>query len=80
MTDLRTAAQQALEALKNGARVWDAVGFLEAALKQPSCEWRGLTKGEINDGREQLLTEDLCNWSFRKGVEFAEAALKEKNL
>jgi len=46
----------------------------------PRREWRGLTEGEINDGREQLPTEDLCNWSFRKGVEFAEAALKEKNL
>ena len=42
-------------------------------------QWRDLTDEEISDGREQLPTEDLCGWSFRKGVEFAEAKLKEKN-
>jgi len=42
-------------------------------------EWRGLKEWEINDGLDQLPTKDLCNWSFRQGVYFAEAALKEKN-
>jgi hypothetical protein len=42
-------------------------------------EWRGLKEWEINDGFDQLPTEDVCSWSFRKGVYFAEAALKEKN-
>jgi hypothetical protein len=44
-----------------------------------SREWRGLKEWEINDGLDQLPTEDVCSWSFRKGVYFAEAALKEKN-
>ena len=45
----------------------------------PRREWRGLKEWEINDGLDQLPTEDVCSWSFRKGVYFAEAALKEKN-
>jgi len=45
----------------------------------PRREWRGLKEWEINDGREQLPSEDLCNWSFRQGVYFAEKALKERN-
>jgi len=126
MADLRTAAQQALEALEKyrhmmfieaGCRFGDgdaATDALRAALAQqeqepkawmltddsgmrfvsvdrphpdfvplyttpPRREWRGLKEWEINDGRDQLPTEDLCNWSFRQGVYFAEAALKEKN-
>jgi len=147
MTDLRTAAQQALEALEfDGFTPEDAthchyttraITALRAALEQPelcSCgdrakgkcpgewepgcdlgnnqafarrvplkqepqcmahgecfgglciypsrsgrEWRGLSEEEINDGLDQLPTEDLCNWSFRKGVYFAEAALRGKN-
>ena len=42
-------------------------------------EWRGLKEWEINDGLDQLPTEDLCNWSFRMGVYFAEAVLRSKN-
>jgi hypothetical protein len=82
MTDLREAAQQALEALEEryvGALRDKAMDALRAALEQPSREWKGLKEWEINDGREQLPTEDLCNWSFRQGVYFAEAALKERN-
>ena len=45
----------------------------------PRREWQGLSYEEINDGRDQLPTEDLCNWSFRQGVYFAEDKLKEKN-
>lgn len=45
----------------------------------PRREWHGLKEWEINDGRDQLPTEDLCGWSFRQGVYFAEKALKEKN-
>jgi hypothetical protein len=43
-------------------------------------EWRGLKEWEINDGLNQLPTEDVCSWSFRKGVYFAEAALKQRNV
>jgi hypothetical protein len=49
------------------------------ATAPPRREWRGLKEWEINDGRYQLPTEDLCNWSFRQGVYFAESKLKEKN-
>jgi len=139
MTDLRTAAQQALEAWEHinlyGFVLADyegpmeqAITALKAALEQPEQEpvawmyvgltvtnnmhgphlvwkpeqmdamsaekgvvasplythpprreWRGLKEWEINDGLDQLPTEDVCSWSFRKGVYFAEAALKEKN-
>jgi len=117
MSDLRTTAQQALEALEESEQHYgsdsalrDAIQILRAALEQSVQEpfawmsiggsiwrnkgrdddvplytrpqqrqWRDLTDEEISDGREQLPTEDLCGWSFRKGVEFAEAKLKEKN-
>jgi hypothetical protein len=124
MTDLRTAAQQALNSLRGYRREigceqpCDAERALEAALEQPEqepvawmvytqdgksvCvtdnpadfiewrsfplythpprrEWRGLKEWEINDGLDQLPTEDVCSWSFRKGVYFAEAKLKELN-
>jgi hypothetical protein len=55
----------------------DAANALFAAT--PRREWQGLKEWEINDGRDQLPTEDLCNWSFRQGVYFAEKALKERN-
>jgi len=103
MSDLRTAAQQALEALELALSsygvmllsdppqdAWKtrgvesksrlAITALRAALEQPSREWRGLKEWEINDGLDQLPTEDVCSWSFRKGVYFAEAALKERNV
>ena len=56
-------------------------GMVKVALytHPPRREWRGLSEEEINDGLDQLPTEDVCSWSFRKGVEFAESALKEKN-
>jgi hypothetical protein len=126
MTDLRTAALRALEALEyiRSTTVWQAdkhaanpaITALKAALEKPEPvawttmpdaddwmfvsgtekpplpgewhplythpprrEWRGLKEWEINDGRDQLPTEDLCNWSFRQGVYFAEKALKERN-
>jgi hypothetical protein len=132
MTDLREAAQQALNSLRgyrreiNCEQPCDAERALEAALAEsanstkpvaesepvawmvytqdgksvcvtdnpadfiewrsfplythPPCrEWRGLKEWEINDGLDQLPTEDVCSWSFRKGVYFAEAALKERN-
>ncbi len=53
--------------------------FVPLYTTPPRREWRGLKEWEINDGRDQLPTEDLCNWSFRQGVYFAEAALKGKN-
>jgi hypothetical protein len=52
---------------------------LEQWVNVSRREWQGLTQKEIIDGREQLPTEDLCNWSFRQGAYFAETRLKEKN-
>ena len=46
MTDLRTAAQQALEALENGNRTWDAMRVLSAAL---DVQQRTLTDEVIAD-------------------------------
>lgn len=43
-------------------------------------EWKGLKEWEINDGLDQIPSEDVCSWSFRKGVYFAEKALKERNV
>lgn len=65
----------------HGLRYWSEPGRREHALytHPPRREWRGLTEWEINDGLDQLPTEDVCSWSFRKGVYFAEAALKERN-
>jgi hypothetical protein len=86
-TALREAAQQILVAWDNDdSGTMDhplsaAIEALRAALEQqePRSEWQGLTQKEIIDGREQLPTEDLCNWSFRQGAYFAETKLKEKN-
>lgn len=63
-----------------GRGVWLIDRLTEAALEQPTREWRGLKEWEINDGLDQIPSEDVCSWSFRKGVYFAEAALKERNL
>lgn len=62
-------------------KAWERKGWTvqQLYIRPPRREWRGLKEWEINDGRDQLPTEDLCNWSFRQGVYFAEAALKEKN-
>jgi hypothetical protein len=56
-----------------------AVWYEIPLYTHPPRQWRGLKEWEINDGRDQLPTEDLCNWSFRQGVYFAEKALKERN-
>ena len=83
MSTLREAAQHEPYAwMSIGGSIWrrktteDDVPLYTRPYRR---EWRGLTEEEITDGREQLPTEDLCGWSFRQGVEFAEAALKEKN-
>ena len=57
----------------------DRNGWTPLYTHPPRREWRGLKEWEINDGLDQLPTEDVCSWSFRKGVYFAEDALKEKN-
>jgi len=54
-------------------------GQPEQPEQEPRREWRGLKEWEINDGLDQLPTEDVCSWSFRKGVYFAEATLRSKN-
>jgi len=91
MSDLKQAAQQALEALESAhpkpynedvRAHYEAIAALRAALdaqEEPRREWQWLTNEEIDEGRVHLPTEDLCGWSFRQGVIFAEQALKEKN-
>ena len=85
MSDLRTAAQQALEAWDNDENgtmdhpLSDAMEKIRAALERPSRKWKGLKEWEINDGLDQIPSEDVCSWSFRKGAYFAEKALKERN-
>jgi hypothetical protein len=83
----RISFDQAMKSGK-GHDVWSEAGDYEARTGRklrvlythpPRREWQGLTEKEINDGRDQLPTEDLCNWSFRQGVYFAEKALKERN-
>jgi hypothetical protein len=53
--------------------------FVPLYTAPPRREWRGLKEWEINDGLYQLPPEDVCSWSFRQGVYFAEKALKERN-
>jgi hypothetical protein len=57
----------------------ESQGRIPLYTHPPRREWRGLKEWEINDGLDQLPTEDVCSWSFRKGVYFAEAALRSKN-
>ena len=80
MTDLRKAAEQAIEAIMNGGAKEQAAAVYELrqALAQPKREWVGLTDEEL---------EPLCDlWKVSYGSvyvdEFAraiEAKLKEKN-
>jgi hypothetical protein len=74
-----------LKTMYSGTRPMLEVDHLRKATSTPVYttpprrEWQGLKEWEINDGRDQLPTEDLCGWSFRQGVYFAEKALKERN-
>jgi len=86
LADLQTCNYRRLGA--DSPRIWaphqsdspdPALDLVAVFTAPPRREWRGLKEWEINDGRDQLPTEDLCNWSFRQGVYFAEKALKEKN-
>jgi hypothetical protein len=86
---LRAALEQQEQAVPVAPYAWMAVGGTIWRRKtseddvplytHPPRQWRGLKEWEINDGRDQLPTEDLCSWSFRQGVYFAEKALKERN-
>ena len=80
MTDLRKAAEQALEALqytcdylpaKTGVErdVDDAITALRQALAQPKREWIGLTDEDFY-GQSELQV---------MAMKYAEAKLKEKN-
>ena len=85
MTDLRAAAQQALEALKLSTpktrradddyaeQGWKehnaAITALRAALAKPM---KPLAEWQINDLIADIDPEDVCSWSFRQGVYAAE--------
>jgi len=95
MNDLRTAARQALEALKCLVETYemqntiradindaeDAITALKAALEQPEQrrEWRGLTDEEREAAIRWAI--ELENTQFSHTVARAiEAKLKEKNV
>jgi len=73
MTDLRKAAEQALEALEANLGKWraktPAIEALRQALAQP--EWIGLTEVDIH---EAMDAED--EFDFARAIE---AKVKEKN-
>lgn len=58
---------------------WVESPFGDTWKTPPRREWRGVKEWEINDAIDQMPSEDVCSWSFRKGVYFAEDKLKEKN-
>ena len=79
MTDLRKAAEQAIEAIMHGGVKEQAAAVYELrqALAESKREWVGLTDEEI---------EELAKWADKHAapwhLEFAkaiEAKLKEKN-
>jgi hypothetical protein len=81
MTTLREAAEAALDALVHGARVWDAIGILEAALRQPEPrrEWRRLTEEEIVDIWAAVSEDYDDQINIIELARAIEQALKEKN-
>ena len=85
MTDLRKAAELALEALElectdiNGDKVdlvTPAIAAIRQALEQPEQEWQGLTDEEIAEGAKQSWVDKQA---FESAVWWAEGKLKEKN-
>ena len=82
MTDLRKAAEMALEALmqkgEHHPKVYQAAEALRQALAQQKKEWVGLTDEEI----ESELTKEFGQWWSRhvSVCRAIEAKLKEKNV
>ncbi len=63
MSDLRTAAQQALEALElvtdltnHDDEIYDAITALKAALAAPPAAWAYKDSGRICDNKDGRLT------------------------
>ena len=94
MSDLREAAEMALEALEMG--LGQRPGDYEQAIKvatsatialhkvlgQPKREWVGLTKGEIQEIVDRIKVDDLLVETSTWHIRFAQAVqrkLKEKN-
>ena len=72
MTDLRKAAESACDGWENDDVIGEMDGLMKAlrqALAQP--EWVGLTDEDWNRNKH--------SYDFQKGVDWAEAILKEKN-
>ncbi|HSG20818.1 MAG TPA: hypothetical protein VLA31_08625 [Burkholderiaceae bacterium] len=82
MSDLRTAAQQALDALKMMRDEYEeyacpacghagaAIYALRSALAEPPT--KPLAEWQINGLMADIDPEDVCSWSFRQGVYAAE--------
>jgi hypothetical protein len=83
-TDLRTAAQQALEALgkwssgrdMDAVQLNDLIATLEAALEQEPVAWRSLSEEEILPLYSMLPSSHAEMLEFARAVE---AALRSKN-
>jgi len=56
------------------------IAYLYGA-EQAKSRWVGLTEEEILKGitKADPNRMDICPWSFRQGVQFAEQQLKERN-
>jgi lipoate-protein ligase A len=81
MTELRKAAEEALEALEEHWEEHEAIDALRQALAQTEQkkEWVGLTEDEVWELVNQSLSK---KWGFLDEQAFAkaiEAKLKEKN-
>lgn len=73
MTDLRKAAEMALEALEANLGKWaaktKAVEALRQALAQPEREWVGLTGNEARDFYEKYTDREELIYAIDKFLE-----------
>ena len=77
MSDLRKAAEMALDALHNidQSNNYDAIEALRQALVQP--KWVGLTDNEVEQIGEHYSQDRLV--TIEEAIRHVESVLKEKN-
>ena len=91
MTDLRKAAEMALECLnyhwdyfedesRDGLYVLEAKKALRQALAEPKREWVGLTDDELEDLEFASVDREYGHLDVRVLSQAIEAKLKEKNV